>query len=239
MILGLISLLKDKEQEMTTKKHPLIRVDFKDYITSSLVRIGTIAFFLWLIALVVATIKAVYLAEVKNTTDGILIFISITSFIIFIILFVMAFVEMEKMEGADRKKIEAEGAFAILCFVISILTYIAIDDKTFMRESLTFDFKFNDFKENLAHYWGYGKVVIIFTTLFYLGRFFYLYRLSKNSSKMFACYKSIVEKYHSNGEPTKDRKMKIFKIEPELVNPLNPELWDKNVVQNFVNNFKN
>ena len=97
-------MLKDKEQEMTTKKHPLIRVDFKDYITSSLVRIGTIAFFLWLIALVVATIKAVYLAEVKNTTDGILIFISITSFIIFIILFVMAFVEMEKMEGADRKK---------------------------------------------------------------------------------------------------------------------------------------
>ena len=33
--------------------------------------------------------------------------------------------------------------------------------------------------------------------------------------------------------------MKIFKIEPELVNPLNPELWDKNVAQNFVNNFKN
>ena len=116
MILGLISLLKDKEQEMTTKKHPLIRVDFKDYITSSLVRIGTIAFFLWLIALVVATIKAVYLAEVKNTTDGILIFISITSFIIFIILFVMAFVEMEKMEGADRKKNRSRGSFCYFVF---------------------------------------------------------------------------------------------------------------------------
>ena len=56
--------------------------------------------------------------------------------------------------------------------------------------------------------------------------------------KMFSRYNSIVEKYNAKEKPIKDHKAEIFKIESGLINPLDPELWSKNVAYYFVESEK-
>ena len=51
---------------------------------------------------------------------------------------------------------------------------------------------------------------------------------------MFSRYNSIIEKYNAEKKPIEDHKAGIFKIESELISPLDPELWSKNVAYYFV-----
>ena len=55
---------------------------------------------------------------------------------------------------------------------------------------------------------------------------------------MFYSYNAIIEKYNAKDKPIKDHKAEIFKIESELINPLDPELWSKNVAHYFVKSEK-
>lgn len=50
---------------------------------------------------------------------------------------------------------------------------------------------------------------------------------------MFSRYNSIIEKYNAEKKPIEDHKAEIFKIDSKLVNPLEPELWNKNVAHCF------
>ena len=95
------------------------------------------------------------------------------------------------------------------------------------------DFNYEEFKKYLSAYWGYGKVVIIFITLYYISRFIYLYRLSKDICKMFKSYVGIINKYFIKGKPMKDSHVKAFVVDNELTNPLDPELWNKNAAKYF------
>lgn len=48
------------EKSMLKRKPPLIRVNFRDYIFDSLALIGGTAFFLWIIAVLIAAIRATH-----------------------------------------------------------------------------------------------------------------------------------------------------------------------------------
>lgn len=50
---------------------------------------------------------------------------------------------------------------------------------------------------------------------------------------MFSRYNSIIEKYNAEGKPIEDHKVKIFEIDSKLINPLESELWSKNVAYYF------
>ena len=95
------------------------------------------------------------------------------------------------------------------------------------------DFNYEEFKKYLSAYWGYGKVVIIVITIYYIERFIHLYRLSKNTYKMFRSYVGIINKYFIKGKPIKDHRVKAFVVDNELTNPLEPELWNKNAAKYF------
>ena len=51
------------EKSMPKRKPPLIKIDFVGFIGDSLATIGAWAFLLWLIAVLVAAIKATHLIE--------------------------------------------------------------------------------------------------------------------------------------------------------------------------------
>lgn len=74
---------------------------------------------------------------------------------------------------------------------------------------------------------------IISVAFYFIGKLINLYKLSKDATKMFSRYNSIIEKYNAEGKPIEDHKAEIFKIDSKLVNPLNPELWSKNVAYCF------
>lgn len=131
----------------------------------------------------------------------------------------------------------------ILVMVIMILLAIVVkivlvgtdeassSSRSFSKWSI--DFNYKEFKKYLSAYWVYGEVVVIFITLCYVVRFIYLYRLSKNSYKMFKSYVGIINKYFIKGRPIKDSRVKIFVVDNELTNPLEPELWNKNAAKYF------
>lgn len=123
--------------------------------------------------------------------------------------------------------------FALLALLIAIMTNFAIEDPSNRLIKFNLDFNFDEFKEAIVSYLGYAGVVVIFTAFYFIGRLIYLYRLSKNSYKMFSNYNSIIEKYNAKEKPIKDHKAEIFKVESKLINPLEPELWSKNVAYCF------
>jgi hypothetical protein len=168
--------------------------------------------------------------EIAANQDGLFLFVSFVSFVLFIALLVKAF---EKGKNRDIGGVATALFFAFIVLLMAIMTNYAIQKPSMRLVKFSLSFNSNEFKEAINRYWGYGKIVVIFIAFYYLIKFFYLYRLSKNSSKMFARYSSIIETYYIKGKPVKDHKVKIFAIEPELINPLDPELWGKNVAQYF------
>ena len=55
---------------------------------------------------------------------------------------------------------------------------------------------------------------------------------------MFSRYNAIIEKYNAEKKPIEDHKVEIFEIDSKLVNPLDPELWGKNVAHCFAESEK-
>lgn len=173
---------------------------------------------------------------------------SITSIFIFLamvgsVLAIFSTIRAYNRGDADESQKQRSILTGILVMVITILLAIVVkivlvgtdeassSSRSFSRWSL--DFNYEEFKKYLSAYWGYGKVAIIFITLYYVARFIYLYRVSKDSYKMFRSYVGIVNKYFIKGKPIKDSRVKAFVVDNELTNPLDPELWNKNVAKYF------
>ena len=142
-------------------------------------------------------------------------------------------------DASQRQKAILVGVIIILLSIVVKIVLVGIDDSSSSSSSnspfskYSLDFNYEEFKKYLSAYWGYGKVVIIFITLYYLARLVYLYRLRKNTYKMFKSYVGIINKYFSKGKPMKDSHVKAFVVDSELINPLDPELWNKNAAKYF------
>ena len=169
--------------------------------------------------------------EINEKQDGILIFVSIIGIMLFIALLMKAF---EKRKKGDSGGMWTALFFAFLALLIAIGSNYAIDDPSKRLVKFNLDFNSDEFKEAVVCYWKYVGVVVIFTAFYFIGRLIYLYKLSKNSYKMFSNYNAIVEKYNAKEKPIQDHKAEIFRVESGLTNPLEPELWSKNVAYYFV-----
>ena len=124
----------------------------------------------------------------------------------------------------------------ILLAIVVKIVLVGTDETSSSSSSFSkysLDFNYEEFKKYLLAYWGYEKVVIIFITLYYIVRLIYLYRISKNSSKMFKSYVGIINKYFIKGKPIKDSRVKVFVVDNDMINPLEPEHWNKNVAKYF------
>ena len=170
------------------------------------------------------------LNEINENQDGLFIFVSIVGIMLFVALLVHAF---DKRKKGDNWGMWTALFFAFLALLIAIGANYAIEDPAKKLIKFNLDFNSNEFKETVVCYWGYAGVVVLFTAFYFIGRLIYLYKLSKNASNMFSRYNSIVEKYNAKKKPIEDHKIKIFKIDSKLVNPLDPELWSKNVAYYF------
>lgn len=141
-------------------------------------------------------------------------------------------------DASQRQKAIFIGIIIILLSIVVKIVLVGIDDSSspssnspFSKYSL--DFNYEEFKKYLSAYWGYGKVVIIFITLYYIARLIYLYRLSKDTCRMFKSYVGIINKYFIKGKPIEDSRVKAFVVDNDMVNPLEPELWNKNAAKYF------
>lgn len=169
--------------------------------------------------------------EINENQDGLFIFVSIVGIVLFVALLVHAF---DKRKKGDNWGMWTALFFAFLALLIAIGANYAIDDPSKRLVKFNLDFNSDEFKEAVVCYWKYAGVVVIFAAFYFIGRLIYLYRLSKNASKMFSRYNAIIEKYNAEKKPIQDHKVEIFKVESELINPLDPELWSKNVAYYFV-----
>ena len=173
--------------------------------------------------------------EINENQDGLFIFVAIIGIVLFIALLMKAF---EKHKEGDNVTMLTALFFAFLALLIAIGANFAMEDPSNRLIKFNLDFNSNEFKEAVVCYWKYAGVAVIFTAFYFIGRLIYLYKLSKNASKMFSRYNAIIEKYNAKEKPIKDYKAEIFKIESGLINPLDPELWNKNVAYYFVESEK-
>jgi len=175
------------------------------------------------------------LNEINENQDGLFIFVAIVGIVLFVALLVHVF---DKRKKGDNWGMWTALFFAFLALLIAIGANYAIDDPSKRLVKFNLSFNSDEFKEAVVCYCGYAGAVVFFTAFYFIGRLIYLYKLSKNSYKMFSHYNSIIEKYNAKGKPIQDHKAENFKIESELTNPLDPELWSKNVAYYFVENEK-
>ena len=168
--------------------------------------------------------------EINENQDGLFIFVSIVGIVLFVALLVHAF---DKHKKKDSVGMLIALFFAFLALLIVIGSNYAIDDPSKRLVKFNLDFNSNEFKETVVCYWGYGKVVVIVITIYYIERFISLYRLSKNTYKMFKSYVAIINKHFIKGKPIKDHRVKAFVVDNDMVNPLEPELWNKNAAIYF------
>lgn len=177
------------------------------------------------------------MTEFTSSVMSIFIFLAMVGAVFAIFSTIRACNRGEADESQKQRSIIVGILIITLSIVVKIIL-VGIDDSSSSSSGplskWSLDFNYEEFKKYLSAYWGYGKVVIIFITLYYIGRLIYLYRLSKNSYKMFSRYNSIIEKYNAKKKPIQDHKAEIFKIDSKLINPLEPELWSKNVAYYFV-----
>ena len=140
-------------------------------------------------------------------------------------------------DASQRQRAIFVGIIIILLSIVVKIILAGIDDSStspsssFSKWSLDFDYE--EFKKYLSAYWGYGKVVVIVITIYYIERFIHLYRLSKNTYKMFRSYVDIINKHFIKGKPIKDHRVKAFVVDNDMINPLEPELWNKNAAKYF------
>ena len=175
------------------------------------------------------------LNEINENQDGLFIFVSIVGIVLFVALLVHAF---DKRKKSDSWGMWTALFFVFLALLIAIGANYAIEDPSKRLVKFNLDFNSSEFKEAVVCYWKYAGVIVIFAAFYFIGRLIYLYKLSKNSYKMFSRYNSIVEKYNAKGKPIQDHKAEIFRVESGLTNPLDPELWSKNVAYYFVESEK-
>lgn len=140
-------------------------------------------------------------------------------------------------DASQKQKAIFVGIIIILLSIVVKIVLVGIDDSSSSSSSSfskwSLDFNYEEFKKYLSAYWGYGKVVVIIITIYYIERFIHLYRLSKNTYKMFKSYVAIINKYFIKGKPIKDHRVKAFVVDNDMVNPLDPELWNKNAAKYF------
>ena len=140
-------------------------------------------------------------------------------------------------DASQRQKAIFVGIIIILLSIVVKIVLVGLDDSSSSSSSsfskYSLDFNYEEFKKYLSAYWGYGKVVVIVITIYYIERFISLYRLSKNTYKMFKSYVAIINKHFIKGKPMKDHRVKVFVVDNDMVNPLEPELWNKNAAKYF------
>ena len=140
-------------------------------------------------------------------------------------------------DASQRQRAILVGVIIILLSIVVKIVLVGIDDSSSSSSSSfskwSLDFNYEEFKKYLSAYWGYGKVVVIVITIYYIERFIHLYRLSKNTYKMFKSYVNIINKYFIKGKPIEDHRVKAFVVDNDMVNPLDPELWNKNAAKYF------
>lgn len=140
-------------------------------------------------------------------------------------------------DASQKQKAIFVGIIIILLSIVVKIVLVGIDDSSSSSSSSfskwSLDFNYEEFKKYLSAYWGYGKVVVIVIIIYYIERFIHLYRLSKNTYKMFKSYVAIINKHFIKGRPIEDHRVKAFVVDNELTNPLDPELWNKNAAKYF------
>lgn len=182
--------------------------------------------------------KAQRLTEFTSSVMSLFIVLAIVGAVFAIFSTIRAYNRGEA-DASQRQKAIFVGIIIILLSIVVKIVLVGIDDSSssssfnspFSKWSL--DFNYEEFKKYLSAYWGYGKVIIIVITIYYIERFIHLYRLSKNTYKMFKNYVEIINKYFIKGRPMKDHRVKAFVVDNDMVNPLEPELWNKNAAKYF------
>lgn len=176
------------------------------------------------------------MTEFTSSVMSIFIFLAMVGAVFAIFSTIRAYNRGEADESQKQRSIIVGILIIALSIVVKIILVGIDDSSSSSSRSLSkwsLDFNYEEFKKYLSAYWGYGKVVIIFITLYYISRFIYLYRLSKDICKMFKSYVGIINKYFIKGKPMKDSHVKAFVVDNELTNPLDPELWNKNAAKYF------
>lgn len=175
-------------------------------------------------------------AEFVSSILSLFIFMALITAVFAIFITIRAYNRGEA-DASQRQKAIFVGIIIILLSIVVKIILVGIDDSSSSSSSSlskwSLDFNYEEFKKYLSAYWGYGKVFIIFITLYYVARLIYLYRLSKDTCKMFKSYVNIINKHFIKGKPIKDHRVKAFVVDNELTNPLDPELWNKNAAKYF------
>lgn len=176
------------------------------------------------------------LTEFTSSVMSIFIFLAMVGAVFAIFSTIRAYNRGEA-DASQRQRAIFVGIIIILLSIVVKIVLVGIDDSSSSSSGslskYSLDFNYEEFKKYLSAYWGYGKVFIIFITLYYVARLIYLYRLSKNTYKMFKSYVAIINKYFIKGKPIEDHRVKAFVVDNDMVNPLDPELWNKNAAKYF------
>lgn len=176
------------------------------------------------------------MTEFTSSVMSIFIFLAMVGAVFAVFSTIRAYNRGEADESQRQRAIIVGILIITLSIVVKIIL-VGIDDTSSSSSSSlskwSLDFNYEEFKKYLSGYWGYGKVIIIFITLYYVARLIYLYRLSKDTCKMFKSYVGIINKYFIKGKPIKDHRVKAFVVDNDMVNPLEPELWNKNAAKYF------
>lgn len=176
------------------------------------------------------------MTEFTSSVMSIFIFLAMVGAVFAIFSTIRAYNRGEADESQKQRSIIVGILIITLSIVVKIILVGIDDSSSLSSRSLSkwsLDFNYEEFKKYLSAYWGYGKVIIIFITLYYVARLIYLYRLRNNVYKMFKSYVGIINKYFIKGKPIKDHRVKAFVVDNELTNPLEPELWNKNAAKYF------
>ena len=176
------------------------------------------------------------LTEFTSSVMSIFIFLAMVGAVFAIFSTIRAYNRGEADESQKQRSIIV-GILIITLSIVVKIVLVGIDDNSSSSSSplskYSLDFNYEEFKKYLSAYWGYGKVVVIVITIYYIERFFHLYRLSKNTYKMFKSYVAIINKHFIKGKPIEDHRVKAFVVDNELTNPLDPEDWNKNAAKYF------
>lgn len=178
------------------------------------------------------------LTEFTSSVMSLFIFLAMVGAVFAIFSTIRAYNRGEADESQKQKTILV-GVIIILLSIVVKIVLVGIDDSSSSSSTnsplskYSLDFNYEEFKKYLSAYWGYGKVVVIVITIYYIERFISLYILSKNTYKMFKSYVNIINKHFIKGKPIKDHRVKAFVVDNDMVNPLDPELWNKNAAKYF------
>lgn len=174
--------------------------------------------------------------EFTSSVMSIFVFLAMVGAVFAIFSTIRAYNRGEADESQRQRAIIVGILIIALSIVVKIIL-VGIDDSSSSSSSSlskwSLDFNYEEFKKYLSAYWAYGKVMIIFITIYYIVRLIYLYRLSKDTCKMFKSYVGIINKYFIKGKPMKDHHVKAFVVDNDMINPLEPELWNKNAAKYF------